>query len=87
MLMRWKAAITRNAGVVAMPLTPKGESFMSAMQEKYGAAKGESVFYASRNAGTITGVDSPLGAIPAELSVKQIVAEGLQLGPGWKVGG
>lgn len=70
-----------------MPLTSKGESIMSAMREKYGAEKGESVFYASRNAGTVTGVDSPLGAIPSELSVKQIVAEGLRFGPGWKAGG
>lgn len=70
-----------------MPLTPKGESIMSAMREKYGAERGESVFYASKAAGTITGVDSPLSTIPAELSVKQIVAEGLRFGPGWKAGG
>jgi hypothetical protein len=28
------------------------------MQEEYGSGKGESVFYASKNAGTITGVDN-----------------------------
>ena len=30
---------------------------MAAMQRNYGAKKGESVFYASRNKGTISGVD------------------------------
>lgn len=41
-----------------MPLTPKGEEIKSAMQEEYGPDKGESVFYASKNAGTISGVDA-----------------------------
>jgi len=40
-----------------MPLTAKGETIMAAMQKKYGAEKGERVFYASRNKGLITGVD------------------------------
>jgi hypothetical protein len=40
-----------------MPLTAKGEEIMAAMQEQYGAEKGEEVFYASKNAGTISGVD------------------------------
>lgn len=31
---------------------------MSAMKSQYGAKKGESVFYASRNKGTISGVES-----------------------------
>lgn len=30
---------------------------MSAMKKEYGGKKGERVFYASRNAGKITGVD------------------------------
>ena len=30
---------------------------MGAMQDQYGPSKGESVFYASRNKGTISGVD------------------------------
>ena len=30
---------------------------MAAMKRQYGGKKGESVFYASRNKGTITGVD------------------------------
>lgn len=41
-----------------MPLTEKGETIKSAMQKKYGTEKGESVFYASKNKGTITGVDA-----------------------------
>jgi hypothetical protein len=41
-----------------MPLTDKGEKIKDAMQEQYGAKKGESVFYASKNKGTISGVDS-----------------------------
>lgn len=40
-----------------MPLTDKGNKIMAAMQKQYGAKKGESVFYASRNSGRITGVD------------------------------
>lgn len=41
-----------------MPLTNKGEAVMANMKKEYGPEKGERVFYASRNAGTITGVDS-----------------------------
>ena len=41
-----------------MPLTSKGNEIMENMKEQYGDKKGESVFYASKNAGTITGVDS-----------------------------
>lgn len=40
-----------------MPLTKKGREIKSAMDKEYGAKKGEQVFYASRNAGKITGVD------------------------------
>jgi hypothetical protein len=39
------------------PLTKKGQKIMAAMREKYGKKKGESVFYASKNKGTISGVD------------------------------
>ena len=46
-----------------MPLTAKGEKIKGAMQKEYGAEKGERVFYASKNAGTISGVDS-VGAAP-----------------------
>lgn len=41
-----------------MPLTEKGKEIQSNMKKEYGPEKGESVFYASRNAGTISGVDS-----------------------------
>ena len=40
-----------------MPLTPKGTKIKAAMVQEYGAKKGTSVFYASRNAGRIMGVD------------------------------
>jgi hypothetical protein len=39
-----------------MPLTEKGEEILSEMKEQYGEKKGEQVFYASENKGTITGV-------------------------------
>lgn len=41
-----------------MPLTAKGDKILAAMIEKYGEKKGKEVFYASRNKGTITGVDA-----------------------------
>jgi len=41
-----------------MPLTSKGAEIMENMKSQYGEEKGESVFYASKNAGTISGVDS-----------------------------
>lgn len=41
-----------------MPLTGKGEEILSKMEKEYGSDKGKSVFYASRNAGRISGVDS-----------------------------
>jgi hypothetical protein len=40
-----------------MPLTAKGNEIMKAMQKEYGAKKGESVFYASKNKGKISGVE------------------------------
>lgn len=40
-----------------MPLTSKGRKILAAMKEKYGEKRGEEVFYASKNAGTIEGVD------------------------------
>lgn len=40
-----------------MPLTSKGEEIKENMEKEYGEKKGESVFYASRNKGTISGVD------------------------------
>ena len=38
-----------------MPLTPKGKKIKAAMKKEYGAEKGEQVFYASQNKGTIKG--------------------------------
>lgn len=40
-----------------MPLTQKGEEIKRNMEKEYGPEKGERVFYASRNKGTISGVD------------------------------
>lgn len=40
-----------------MPLTEKGREIMAAMKRQYGEKKGEQVFYASKNAGKISGVD------------------------------
>jgi len=53
-----------------MPLTPKGNKIMSAMKKEYGEEKGESVFYASRNKGTISGVD-PESKAPKKSTTKQ----------------
>jgi hypothetical protein len=39
-----------------MPLTKKGRKVLAAMKKSYGAKKGKAVFYASANAGTISGV-------------------------------
>ena len=39
-----------------MPLTAKGKKILKAMRKRYGAKKGTRVFYASANAGKITGV-------------------------------
>nr|HPM10334.1 hypothetical protein [Paludibacter sp.] len=39
------------------PLTKKGQKIMAAMKEQYGKKKGTSVFYASKNKGTISGED------------------------------
>ncbi len=40
-----------------MPLNKKGNRILHKMQGEYGGKKGKSVFYASRNKGTITAVD------------------------------
>jgi hypothetical protein len=42
-----------------MPFTKKGLKIKQAMAEEYGKTRGERIFYASRNKGTITGVDMP----------------------------
>jgi hypothetical protein len=40
-----------------MPLTKKGAKIKAAMSKEYGPKKGEQVFYASKNAGKIKGVE------------------------------
>lgn len=40
-----------------MPLTKKGKKIMSAMKEEYGKERGQRVFYAAANKGTIKGID------------------------------
>lgn len=51
-----------------MPLTAKGREILAKMEERYGSDKGKEVFYASRNKGTITGVDDvPVSSNPASL--------------------
>jgi hypothetical protein len=40
-----------------MPLTKKGQKIKRAMNKQYGKTTAERVFYASRNKGTIKGVD------------------------------
>jgi len=40
-----------------MPLTRKGSKIMGNMVREYGSKKAKEVFYASRNKGTIKGVE------------------------------
>lgn len=40
-----------------MPLTSKGKEIKAAMAKEYGPKKGQQVFYASANKGTIKGVE------------------------------
>lgn len=40
-----------------MPLTKKGKKIKKSMEEEYGTKKGDQVFYASKNKGTIKGVE------------------------------
>lgn len=39
-----------------MPLTDKGRKIKKAMEKQYGKERGERVFYAAENKGTIKGV-------------------------------
>lgn len=41
-----------------MPLTQKGSEILRKLREEYGEKKGESVFYAMKNKGELTGVDA-----------------------------
>jgi hypothetical protein len=40
-----------------MPLTAKGKKILTAMKSHYGSKRGESVFYASVNKGTVKGAE------------------------------
>jgi hypothetical protein len=40
-----------------MPLTKKGKRVLSEMEKTYGKEKGQRVFYAAANKGTIKGTD------------------------------
>lgn len=40
-----------------MPLSKKGRKIKRAMKDQYGKKKGERVFYASQNKGTIKGTE------------------------------
>lgn len=42
-----------------MPLTAKGSAILGSMRAEYGKKRGTSVFYASINAGRITGAEKP----------------------------
>jgi len=44
-----------------MPLTAKGKTILGRMKRQYGEKKARRVFYASRNKGTILGVDRRRG--------------------------
>ena len=39
-----------------MPLTSKGKKVKAAMQKQYGKGRGERVFYATENKGTVRGL-------------------------------
>ena len=54
-----------------MPLTHKGKEIMGAMEKEYGGKKGESVFYASKNKGTIKGVEKKHSAHERALNHKK----------------
>lgn len=50
-----------------MPLTSKGKKIEHAMEKEYGAKKGEQVFYASKNKGTIKGVEGKKHAMARKM--------------------
>lgn len=68
-----------------MPLTPKGQEILGSMEKTYGSEKkAEQVLYASKNAGTIAGIDEARvekhssmldESLPKEVSQQQIAAQ------------
>jgi hypothetical protein len=65
----------RPTGEPSMPLSKKGEKIMAAMKAQYGEAEGERVFYKSKNAGTIEGVDA-LSLLEEEDSMRPLFSMG-----------
>lgn len=63
-----------------MPLTKKGEEIKEAMTKEYGAKKGEKVFYASKNKGTISGVDSTDTTPHAPMDAHQAYMDSMKRG-------
>lgn len=50
-----------------MPLTSKGKEILGHMENTYGSeAKAKEVFYRSKNAGTISGVDAIIADRPSD---------------------
>lgn len=58
-----------------MPLTQKGHEIMASMKKEYGEEAGERVFYASKQAGTISGVDAGMEGDGSPLPVILTVAD------------
>ena len=57
-----------------MPLTKKGKKIMNSMQRTYGARRVKQVFYATRNAGKIEGVEKKAkGGSVGTLGLKRAV--------------
>lgn len=75
--------------VITDPLTPKGNEIMKHMKSEYGAKEAEKVFYASKNKGTISGVDdghlpvSPTEALPMTISVQESYAKASRHWEAW----
>ena len=61
-----------------MPLTHKGEEIHEHIVKEYGPKKADEVFYASRNAGAISGVDAgaPEQLAPGSQSTGATVPDG-----------
>lgn len=55
---RFKDSVDSSDIFTQDPLTEKGKEILASMKEQYGDEEGEKIFYASKNKGTISGVDS-----------------------------
>ena len=63
------------------PLTAKGKEIHSAMTQQYGEKKGEQVFHASANAGTITGVDTTAAGLAKMTAITDPIGDGKNVRP------